>query len=150
MGSTSWAMTTSWAFFCSTRLVTWLIPYFSTMGFFPGATSCPSLFFWAISVLCVCVCVWMCKVCGPFSLYFLSLVPRPLPDFISLPIFLHGCEIKSGSGLGTRLLFSYCNVYMLCMHIPTINMQLSIAFDADARKVEHHGGDHEWVISAEQ
>ena len=26
-----------------------------------------------------------------------SLVPRPLPDF------LHGCEIKSGSGLGTRL-----------------------------------------------
>ena len=26
-----------------------------------------------------------------------SLVPRPLP------IFLHGCEIKSGSGLGTRL-----------------------------------------------
>ena len=32
-----------------------------------------------------------------------SLVPKPLPDFISLPIFLHGCEIKSGSGLGTRL-----------------------------------------------
>ena len=32
-----------------------------------------------------------------------SLVPRPLPDFISQPIFLHGCEIKSGSGLGTRL-----------------------------------------------
>ena len=31
-----------------------------------------------------------------------SLVPRPLPDFIS-QIFLHGCEIKSGSGLGTRL-----------------------------------------------
>ena len=27
-----------------------------------------------------------------------SLVPRPLPDFIS-----HSCEIKSGSGLGTRL-----------------------------------------------
>ena len=32
-----------------------------------------------------------------------SLVPRPLPDFISHPIFLHGCEIKSESGLGTRL-----------------------------------------------
>ena len=35
-----------------------------------------------------------------------SLVPRPLPDFISQPwrkIFLHSCEIKSGSGLGTRL-----------------------------------------------
>ena len=26
-----------------------------------------------------------------------------LPDFISQPIFLHGCEIKSGSGLGMRL-----------------------------------------------
>ena len=35
-----------------------------------------------------------------------SLVPGPLPDFISqlwIPIFLQGCEIKSGSGLGTRL-----------------------------------------------
>ena len=30
--------------------------------------------------------------------YSPSLVPRPLPDFIS-----HGCEIKSGNGLGTRL-----------------------------------------------
>ena len=33
----------------------------------------------------------------------ISLVPRPLPDFILLPIFLHGFEIKSESGLGTRL-----------------------------------------------
>ena len=33
-----------------------------------------------------------------------SLVPRPLPDFISHRIFLHGCEIKSGSDLGMRLL----------------------------------------------
>ena len=36
-----------------------------------------------------------------------SLVPRPLPDFISQLWrkieFLHSCEIKSGSGLGTRL-----------------------------------------------
>ena len=32
-----------------------------------------------------------------------SLVPRQLLDFILQPIFLHGCEIKSGSGLGTRL-----------------------------------------------
>ena len=32
-----------------------------------------------------------------------SLVPRPLPDFISQPIFCHSCKIKSGSGLGTRL-----------------------------------------------
>ena len=40
---------------------------------------------------------------GGFSLYRVipSLVPRPLPDFIS--IFHHGCEIKSGSGLGMRL-----------------------------------------------
>ena len=54
-----------------------------------------------------------------------SLVPRPPTDFISqryipsppfpvcdvvlipglLPIFLHGCEIKSGRGLGTRLMW---------------------------------------------
>ena len=37
-----------------------------------------------------------------------SLVPRPLPDFISqlgrkFLSFLHSCEIKSGSGLGMRL-----------------------------------------------
>ena len=38
------------------------------------------------------------------SLIGSSLVPRPLPDFISpLWNFLHSCEIKSGSGLGTRL-----------------------------------------------
>ena len=38
-----------------------------------------------------------------------SLVPRPLPDFISQPwIFLHGYEIKSGSGLGTRLYVYRC------------------------------------------
>ena len=34
-----------------------------------------------------------------------GLVPRPLPDFISQPWRIHGCEIKSGSGLGTRLPF---------------------------------------------
>ena len=34
-----------------------------------------------------------------------SLFPRSLPDFISqLSSFLHSCEIKSGSGLGTRLM----------------------------------------------
>ena len=33
-----------------------------------------------------------------------SLIPRPLPDFISQPWRKIGCEIKSGSGLGTRLL----------------------------------------------
>ena len=44
-----------------------------------------------------------------------SLVPRPLPDFISQlwrkidPIFLHSCEIKSGNGLGTRLPKTYNN-----------------------------------------
>ena len=31
-----------------------------------------------------------------------SLIPGLLPDFISQPFF-HGCMIKSGSGLGTRL-----------------------------------------------
>ena len=36
-------------------------------------------------------------------LHVLSLVPRPLPDFISQPWRKIGCEIKSGSGLGTRL-----------------------------------------------
>ena len=48
IGSTSCAMTTSCAFFCSTRLVTWLIPNFNTTGFLPWVTSCPSLFFSAI------------------------------------------------------------------------------------------------------
>ena len=34
-----------------------------------------------------------------------SLIPRPLPDFISQPWRKIGsCEIKSGRGLGTRLL----------------------------------------------
>ena len=33
----------------------------------------------------------------------LSLVPRPLPNFISQPWRKISCEIKSGSGLGTRL-----------------------------------------------
>ena len=42
------------------------------------------------------------------SLPTASLVPRPFPDFISqmwqkLGRFLHSCDIKSGSGLGTRL-----------------------------------------------
>ena len=39
-----------------------------------------------------------------------SLVPRPLPDFSCSrgePIFLEGGEIKSGSGLGTRLAIHY-------------------------------------------
>ena len=37
----------------------------------------------------------------------ISLVPRPLPDFISQlwrkKFFLHNCKIKSGSALGMRL-----------------------------------------------
>ena len=38
------------------------------------------------------------------TLHTVSLVPRPLPDFISQPWRkIHGCAIKSGSGLGTRL-----------------------------------------------
>ena len=37
------------------------------------------------------------------QLQYGSFVPRPLPDFISQPIFLHSCTIKSGSGLGMRL-----------------------------------------------
>ena len=39
-----------------------------------------------------------------------SLVPRPLPDLSCSrgePIFLEGGEIKSGSGLGTRLATHY-------------------------------------------
>merc|ERR1719379_3380172 len=34
MGSTSWAITTSFAAFCSTSVVTWLRPYLMTTGFF--------------------------------------------------------------------------------------------------------------------
>ena len=48
-------------------------------------------------------CLGKCKYFSTIA--SVSLVPRPLPDFISQPwrkIFLHGCEIKSGSGMGTR------------------------------------------------
>ena len=49
-----------------------------------------------------------------------SLVPRPLPDFISLAAvektqlrdFLHSCKIKSGSGLGTRLTITLKIIYI--------------------------------------
>ena len=52
----------------------------------------------------MCVCVVCVYVCG---LWRLSItkgrnIPRPLPDF------LHSCEIKSGSGLGTRLVKGRC------------------------------------------
>ena len=41
MGSTSWAMTTSFAFFASTSAVTWLIPNLTTVGFGPCSTLSP-------------------------------------------------------------------------------------------------------------
>lgn len=42
IGSTSWAMMTSWAFFCSTNLVTVLHPALNALGFFDGASSLPA------------------------------------------------------------------------------------------------------------
>lgn len=42
IGSTSWAMTTSWAFFCSTNLVTVLQPALKLACFFDGAWSFPA------------------------------------------------------------------------------------------------------------
>ena len=42
-----------------------------------------------------------------------SLVPRPLPDFISQPDFIHASEIKSGSGLGMRLVGSHLSKLQL-------------------------------------
>ena len=42
IGSTSWAMMTSWAFFCSTNLVTVLQPALKVGGFFFGASSFPA------------------------------------------------------------------------------------------------------------
>jgi len=39
IGSTSCAITTSWAFFCSTNLVTQLLPWRKTLGLFVGASS---------------------------------------------------------------------------------------------------------------
>lgn len=41
IGSTSWAMTTNWAFFCSINLVTVLVPAFNVFGRFFGWTSLP-------------------------------------------------------------------------------------------------------------
>lgn len=39
IGSTSCAITTSWAFFCSTNLVTQLLPWRKTFGLFVGVSS---------------------------------------------------------------------------------------------------------------
>ena len=50
IGSTSWAITTRRAFLFSTNAVTWLMPYFTLMGFFPGASCLPSAFFSAFAV----------------------------------------------------------------------------------------------------
>ena len=52
-----------------------------------------------------------------------SLVPRPLPDFISQPWRKIGCEIKSGSGLGTRLRRVYCTAFLCCPFQYNIVMQ---------------------------
>lgn len=41
IGSTSWAMMTNCAFFCSTSLVTVLVPARTKIGFFLGCTSLP-------------------------------------------------------------------------------------------------------------
>mmetsp|Transcript_11408 Transcript_11408/g.31803 ORF Transcript_11408/g.31803 Transcript_11408/m.31803 type:complete len:271 (-) Transcript_11408:38-850(-) len=49
MGSTSCAIATSLACFCSIRVVTWFSPYLMTWGFFVF-TSWPSFFCWAISM----------------------------------------------------------------------------------------------------
>ena len=53
--------------------------------------------------------------------HFLSLVPRPLPDFIS-QIFLHSCEIKSGSGLGTRLPFPLLSVLSSGVRVMSLSL----------------------------
>ena len=108
-----------------------------------GLFRCTITGYLCTSVVC-CLLTWY-KYNEQLQLYLFadftmqtSLVPRPLPDFISQPwwrkirrrpgiiatsrtktrlvqtvdvamipglllIFLHGCEIKSGSGLGTRL-----------------------------------------------
>ena len=45
-------------------------------------------------------------------------------------IFLHGCEIKSGSGLGTRLQLHYLYMYVHCSRIVCLanhNIILSVA-----------------------
>ena len=73
------------------------------------------LLYWHITIFCTTSSCYISTVvtlhytcdsvrtCDQY--YWCSLVPRPLPDFILQPLFLHGCEIKSESGLGTRLLF---------------------------------------------
>merc|ERR1719198_647519 len=50
IGSTSWAMTTSLAVLFSTRVVTWLRPYFKTTGFLPLLPSFPAFFCSANSI----------------------------------------------------------------------------------------------------
>ena len=53
-----------------------------------------------------------------------SLVPRPLPDLSCShgePIYLEGSEIKSGSGLGTRLATHY--VCLHCREMSIVHMR---------------------------
>ena len=53
-----------------------------------------------------CPAQWVTLYNCPFFMVTCSLIPRPLPHFISqlwILIFLHSCEIKSGSGLGMRI-----------------------------------------------
>ena len=53
------------------------------------------------SITCLLPLLMLCARSGIALYYGDSLVPRPLPDFISQP----WRKIKSGSGLGTRLLW---------------------------------------------
>ena len=52
--------------------------------------------------------------------------PFPVRDVVMvpglLPIFLHGCEIKSGSGLGTRLVATWLAEY--CIQFLTVRVYL--------------------------
>ena len=87
-----------------------------------------------------------------------SLVPRPLPDFISQPWrkidfsprlrdkiwewpgVLHGCEIKSGSGLGTRLappyLGGHCVYCTMYRHYMALHVEhIPLTTEAKALKV---------------
>ena len=55
--------------------------------------------------------MFVLKSCLEQKCDLFSLIPRPLPNFISQPFspfFFHSCEIKSGSGLGTRLILIVC------------------------------------------
>ena len=71
-----------------------------------------------------------------YTINYLSLVPRPLPDFISQPyaeknwVFLHGCEIKSGSRVAWGRGYNYLQL-LTTMNYPARAHTINLGYTGD-------------------